>query len=123
MMKTSAYVAFAFMLALGGLSAVLWRSPQSSPSPRAVQTAALEPPVVVADERIRNEQELEGLRQQVSRINADLQRVRTTVTNATGVPANADSVAPLSREEEEQRGIEHVQSIDRASRDEPLRPG
>ena len=121
-MKTSAYFAFAFVLALGGVAAVLWRTPRSEPTARAVQPVELEnAAAVTASERLRSERELEGLRQQVSRINADLQRVRTTVSNATGVPANVDSTAPLSREEEEQRWLEHVKSVDRAFRDEPLR--
>jgi hypothetical protein len=125
-MKTNAYIAFgfAFLLALGGAAAVLWRTPASEPAARTAQAVELEQPAAVtASERLRREQELEGLRQQVSRINADLQRVRTTVSNATGVPENADSTAPLSREEEEQRWLEHVKSVDRAFRDEPLRAG
>ena len=46
--------------------------------------------------------------------------MRPTV-NATGVPANAEPAAQLSREEEEQRWLDHVQVLDRAFRDEPLK--
>ena len=80
----------------------------------------VERPVESASERLRRDQELEGLRLQVNRLSADLNRVQATVSNVTGVPANIDPPPILSREEDEQRWLDHVQTIDRGFRDEPL---
>jgi len=121
-MKLRSFISAASItVALGSAAALLLRLPSSAPG-SALQARSVERPSPSSDssEGTRREQELEGLRQQVSRLAVDLQRVRTTVSNTSGLPVNADSVAPLSNEEQEQNWLAHVQTLDRAFRDEPI---
>ena len=121
-MKLRSYIwASSFTVVLAGAGALLLRLPSSAPVPALpAGSVARAPSSSDSSERARREQELESLRQQVSRLAVDLQRVRTTVSNTSGLPVNADSVAPLSNEEQEQNWLAHVQTLDRAFRDEPI---
>jgi len=125
-MKPIGYALTALALSASAAAIAFWPTPQLPPDRVRPHPVEVEEPAPQANERLQNareSEELRNLRQQVGRMYVDLQRLRNTVSDATGIPANVDTSNPLSREEEEQRWLDHVQALDRAFRDEPLKDG
>lgn len=125
-MTTIGYASFAAALVASGAAFVAWHTPRPALHRVSERSAELEVPSTHRSDHESSSaqsEEVRLLRNQVNQLNVEIQRLKSTVSDATGVPGGVEPAALLSREEEEQRWLDHVQALDRAFRDEPLTDG
>jgi hypothetical protein len=110
------------VVALAGGAMLLLRASRDAQSSRALpRPSSLAGPAVAGSQR-----ELDALRQQVSRLDAEVRGVRSAVRESPGDPPGVEpaaSAAPLSSEEQEEHWLAHVKEVDEAFRREPLNAG
>lgn len=125
-MTSIGYASLTLALVASGAAFAEWRAPRTAPQRASERTVELELAKGRSSEHSLSgaeSEEVRLLRNQVNQLNVEVQRLRNTVSDTTGVPVGVDPPAVLSREEEEQRWLDHVQTLDRAFRDEPLADG